>query len=170
MFCDSISAASSSMLNSGPGGRERCALTGTGGRFSNLTAPLPSLDFRLDGKSIAAVQIGLESRAFCPSSRMICVFREVATTSAMTREGNRSVPRNALSFRSGSDHLAVMVSPSGLDYRRFGANNTSRTFQVVDSPGLSFTMPVSIPFHSSPKGSWKLNCCSMAAKVSLFGE
>jgi hypothetical protein len=43
-------------------------------------------------------------------------------------------------------------------------NSSSFTFQVTDWPGFSVTMPVSIPCHSLPKGSAKLNCSSMATK------
>jgi hypothetical protein len=50
-----------------------------------------------------------------------------------------------------------------------GVESTSFTFQVTDAPGLSVTMPVSMPFHSLPNGSPKLNCSSMAVNGFSFG-
>src|SRR5271166_383595 len=50
-----------------------------------------------------------------------------------------------------------------------GVNSSSRTCQVTDWPGLRVTIPVSIPCHSFPHGSPKLNCSSIAANCLAGG-
>jgi hypothetical protein len=52
----------------------------------------------------------------------------------------------------------------GHRYLAGGANSSSFTFQVTEAPGFNVTIPVSIPCHSFPKGSPKLNCSSIATK------
>lgn len=52
----------------------------------------------------------------------------------------------------------------------YGTNTFRRTCQVVLFPGLSRTMPVSMPFHCLPNGSLKLNWCSMATNFARAGE
>jgi hypothetical protein len=50
-----------------------------------------------------------------------------------------------------------------------GVKSCSRTLHVVDCPGVSVTMPVSMPFHSLAKGSPKLYCSSRATNGLSLG-
>jgi hypothetical protein len=59
--------------------------------------------------------------------------------------------------------------PAGERFYFAGVNSSSRTCQVTDSPGFRVTIPVSMPFHSLPKGSPKLNCSSMATNCLVGG-
>jgi hypothetical protein len=51
-----------------------------------------------------------------------------------------------------------------------GVSRRRRISHVVDWPGCSVTIPVSMPFHSLPKGSTKLNWSSTATKFLPCGE
>src|SRR6185437_8336098 len=51
-----------------------------------------------------------------------------------------------------------------------GTHTRRRTCHFVVSPGFSVTIPVSMPFHSLPKGSAKLYWSSIAANCAVGGE
>jgi len=84
--------------------------------------------------------------------------RREDTTGCSIGVASRHEPR--LAVRSPAPYLEPLA----------GMNRCRRNFQVVDSPGCRVTIPVSIPFHSLPKGLTKLNCSSTATNSRPRGE
>src|SRR5580692_8784266 len=83
---------------------------------------------------------------------------------------NFSWPRQNCDRRSESCNSVALQSRSILRYyRSVGVNNCSRTFQVVDCPGVSVTMPVFWLPHTLLNGSPRLYCSSRATNGLSFG-
>ncbi len=69
-----------------------------------------------------------------------------ASKAPRRRSEYQVAPADSMAVYRYASHGDLLSGSSGL-------NSSNRTFHVVDSPGASVTMPVSIPFHSSPNGS-----------------
>jgi hypothetical protein len=103
--------------------------------------------------SILETELPLQS-GMRPSSHRI--YSSSGHAAPLTHTCTRTAQRDC----EAADYLD---EASGLSRRR-------RICQVADWPGCSATIPVSMPFHSLPKGSTKLNWSSTATKFLPCGE